>query len=208
MKRPPTTWHFQKISQKTNERFCTSKTINNFKNEYFDIYLTNKILRYCFYRIANRLQLRSRSHNAPDGTRYIVIAKKLELTDLANEILNEGLRSKCYELISPTHPLPEKTEIFKKSLPPHLAQRKANKIGFNYKQQNSKLHSNSNQNPNGRFKPKQRKFFWTKYTYSTAGKLQIINKQVKDKVVLICGTCKHAPKTNGLHFFPPSNLIV
>lgn len=86
-------------------------------------------------RIANRLSLKSRSHNTPDGSRYIVIFKRLELTDLANEILNNGLRSKCYELIVPTDPLPEKPRTFKKTLPAHLThQRKTNKIAFNYKQ--------------------------------------------------------------------------
>lgn len=87
------------------------------------------------YRIANRLSLKSRSHNTPDGSRYIVIFKRLELTDLANEILNNGLRSKCYELVAPTNPLPEQPRTFKKSAPAHLAQRKTNKIGFNYTHQ-------------------------------------------------------------------------
>lgn len=136
--------------------------ITNVTNNLIYVKLIEITLHFAF-RIANRLQLRSRSHNAPDGTRHLVIAKTLELTDLANDILNDGLRSKSYELIAPTHPLPELPQMIKKSLSPHLAQRKANKIGFNYKQQNSKPNlkskSNSNQNPHGRFKPKQRKFF-------------------------------------------------
>lgn len=67
--------------------------------------------------------------------------------DLANEILNNGLRSKCYELIEPTDPLPVKPRTFKKTLPAQLTQpqRKTNKIAFNYKHQN--------------FKQKRKKFF-------------------------------------------------
>lgn len=95
------------------------------------------------------MALKSRSHNTPDGSRYIVIYKKMELMDLANEILNEGLRSKCYELIAPTAPLPVKKKSFKKTLPPHFEQRRANKIGFNYMRPNSR--------PN--FKPKRKQFF-------------------------------------------------
>lgn len=107
------------------------------------------------YRIANRLALKSRSHNTADGSRYIVIFKKLELVDLANEILNGGLRSKCYELIAPTEPKPEKQKQAQKTLPPHLQQRKANKIGFNYTQQNQKGNQKKNWNQN----QKRKKFF-------------------------------------------------
>lgn len=101
--------------------------------------------QFYFHRIANRLALKSRSHNTPDGSRYIIIYKKLQLMDLANEILNGGLRSKCFELIAPTEPLPEISRMPKKTLPPHLQQRKSNKIGFNYTRPNAK--------------PKRRKFF-------------------------------------------------
>lgn len=89
-------------------------------------------------RIANRLALKSRSHNTADGSRYIVIFKKLELIDLAFEILNGGLRSKYFELIEPTEPLTMQPKPTQKHLQPHLEQRKANKIGFKYQQQNNR----------------------------------------------------------------------
>lgn len=117
----------------------------------------NYIFFFLNNRIASRLSLKSRSHNTADGSRYIVIFKKLELVDLANEILNGGLRSKCYELIAPTEPRPEQQIKSQKKLPPHLEQRKANKIGFNYAQKNQQ---NRNQNSNrGQKQQRRRKFF-------------------------------------------------
>lgn len=97
---------------------------------------------YC--RIASRLGLKSRSHNTADGSRYIIIFKKLELIDLANEIINNGLRAKCYELIAPTEPLPEQLNPVQRILPPHLEQRKANKIGLNYRQPNMRPNMHQN----------------------------------------------------------------
>ncbi|XP_031633357.1 uncharacterized protein LOC116347080 isoform X2 [Contarinia nasturtii] len=107
--------------------------------------------RKTLHEIASRLGLKSRSHNTADGSRYIIIFKKLELIDLANEIFNNGLRSKCYELIAPTEPEPQKAT--RKILPPHLQQRKANKIGFNYTQQSRNQHHAPKQNN------KRKKFF-------------------------------------------------
>lgn len=151
-------WHFPKNSQRMKEKHSTSKSLTtNYSliiNEKQKQNLIFKIFLYFFfYRIASRLGLKSRSHNTTDGSRYIVIFKKLELADLANEILNNGLRSKCYELIAPTEPLPEKSKPERKVLPPHLQQRKANKIGFNYAQQNRNQHPAPKQNN------KRKKFF-------------------------------------------------
>lgn len=102
------------------------------------------------------MALSSRSHNTADGSRYIVIFKKLELIDLANEILNNGLRAKCYELIPPTDPLPAKLKPVQKKPPPQNNQYNANRMNFNYKQKNIKR--NNNMHPNMP-QNKRKKFF-------------------------------------------------
>lgn len=98
------------------------------------------------------MALKSRSHNTADGSRYIVIFKRLELIDLANEILNDGLRAKCYELIQPTEPLPEKSRPIQKKPAPYIEQRNANRIGFNYKQRNMNYNTKPNKLQNKRKK--------------------------------------------------------
>lgn len=103
-------WYFPKILAKRNENhfMSNSSLLYNFHKKQ----LKSGNLFFTF-RISSRLSLKSRSHNAPDGSRILVIYKKLDLTLLANEILNDGLRAQYYELIAPTDPSPivEKKKI-------------------------------------------------------------------------------------------------
>lgn len=66
--------------------------------------------------------LKSKSHNTPDGSRYLVVFKKLPLIVLANEILNDGIRAQYYELIPPTEPLSQNLTQSTQSLPPNHTQ--------------------------------------------------------------------------------------
>lgn len=88
------------------------------------------------------MALKSRSRNGKDGSRYLIIHKKLILEFLANEILNDGFRAKYYELISPTEPIPyqvpNNVNKPKKLKPqPSYTQQQtksfpSNAVGFNY----------------------------------------------------------------------------
>lgn len=96
--RPASVWkcghpYFQRSHFFKRERTLLSKLANPVSNSFNS-----------HRRIANRLSLKSRSRNDPDGGRYLVIQKKVSLLELANDIFNGGLQSRYYELISPTQP--------------------------------------------------------------------------------------------------------
>lgn len=95
------------------------------------------LISYFFKRIANRLGLRSRSRNDPCGARFLVIHKKVNLLSLANDILNNGLQAKYYELIPPKNSLlPQKTLSQEQQLP--QPKPTTNAFGFNYEKAKKK----------------------------------------------------------------------